>query len=63
MPGMSGLEMVRQARADHPDLPLIVVSSTADPDDFAEYNPHAVMSKPFRLTDLKDAVEGALEQS
>lgn len=60
MPGMGGLEMVRRAKQMQPDLPLIVVSSTADPKDFAQFEPLAIMSKPFRLTDLKDAVEGAL---
>ncbi len=60
MPKMSGLDLMRQARDDHPSLPFIVVSSTADPEDFAPLNPSAIMGKPFHLLDLKEAVDEAL---
>lgn len=63
MPRMSGLDLMRQVRDNHPSLPFIVVSSTADPEDFRELNPSAIMGKPFHLMELKEAVEEALGES
>jgi CheY-like chemotaxis protein len=61
MPNMSGLELIEAAREDDPELKFIVVSSTADEADFNHLCPEAIMSKPFRLTELRDAVNGALD--
>jgi len=63
MPGMGGLEMVRRIREQYSEMPVIVVSSTADPADFEPLMPRAIMSKPFRLTDLMAAVQDVLEES
>ena len=60
MPRMSGLDLMRQVRDDHPSLPFIVVSSTAVPEDFQGLRPSAIMGKPFHLMELKEAVEEAL---
>jgi CheY-like chemotaxis protein len=62
MPKMSGLELMQAARQADPDLRFIVVSSTASKEDFEHLAPHAIMSKPFRLTELRDAVNSALDQ-
>ena len=63
MPKMTGLDFVRQVRDDHPALPFIVVSSTADPEAFAPYSPSAIMGKPFHLMELKEAVDEALTEA
>ena len=60
MPRMSGLELMRHVRHEFPELPFIVVSSTADPNDFEELNPSAILGKPFHLMELKEAVQEAL---
>ena len=60
MPNRSGLELMEAAREDDPELKIIMVSSTATEEDFKQLRPKAIMAKPFRLTELKDAVSGAL---
>ena len=60
MPNMSGLELMEAAREDDPELKFIVVSSTATEEDFKHLRPEAIMAKPFRLTELKDAVSDAM---
>ena len=60
MPNMSGLELMEAAREDDPELKFIVVSPTATEEDFKHLRPEAIMAKPFRLTELKDAVSDAL---
>lgn len=62
MPNMSGLELIEAARAAFPEMPFIVVSSTAEERDFRHLKPCAVMSKPFRLNELMAAVQAALGQ-
>ena len=56
MPNMSGLELIEAAREDDPELKFI-----ADEADFNHLCPKGVMSKPFRLTELRDAVSGTLD--
>ncbi len=60
MPNMSGLELIEAARSQDPNLVFIVVSSTAKEEDFKHLRPYALMEKPFRLGELKAAVNGAL---
>lgn len=63
MPNMTGIELMEEARVRYPDLPFIVVSSTASEVDLEGLNPYAVMSKPFRLAELKEVVHGALNDA
>jgi CheY-like chemotaxis protein len=63
MPRMSGLDLMRKVREQHPALPFIVVSSTAEPEDFQELKPSAIMGKPFHLLELKEAVEEVLVET
>ena len=62
MPYMTGVELMWVAKDRFPDLPFLVVSSTAQPEDLEGLDPIAVMPKPFRLADLKSAVDDALNQ-
>ena len=60
MPGMSGLELVRAARASRPGLPVLVVTGYAETADIAADGAHmTVLMKPFRMEALAAAVEDA----
>ena len=63
MPGMSGLEFVRQLRVFNPQIPVIVVSGL--PDAWEEYKGLRVAfrSKPCEPDDLIALVTAALQSS
>ncbi|MEI7902113.1 MAG: sigma-54 dependent transcriptional regulator [bacterium] len=64
MPGQSGLDLLRQIRADHPDLPIIMVSaSTAIPPVVEAIRQGAVdfVGKPFDVENIRHVVRRALE--
>lgn len=64
MPGRSGLDLLRQIRADHPDLPVIMVSaSTAIPPVVEAIRQGAVdfVGKPFDTEGIRHLVRRALE--
>ncbi len=64
MPGRSGLDLLRQAHADHPDLPVIMVSaSTAIPPVVEAIRQGAVdfVGKPFDVENIRHVVRRALE--
>jgi CheY-like chemotaxis protein len=52
MPGMSGAELARQARALRPDLPVLIVSGYAELEGIAPDLPRLV--KPFRVAELAE---------
>lgn len=59
MPGLSGMETLERIRADHPTLPVVMVSGfTVDEVRFDAST--AFVRKPFRMADLRDAVARAL---
>ncbi len=60
MPNMTGLELMAEAKERYPQLPFIVVSSTAKEEDLRDLQPRAIVSKPFRMSDLKEVVDRAL---
>lgn len=63
MPRLNGLELVRRLRDEGYDLPVIVVTgSTAlnSPSDVPELRLHAVLHKPYVLSDLVSAAEEAM---
>jgi PAS domain S-box-containing protein len=63
MPGLSGIEVARAARANNPDLPIIIVTGYADTKFFDEWIDGAqLLRKPCRLHDLATAIEAALAQ-
>jgi len=64
MPGRSGLDLLRQIRADHPDLPVIMVSaSTAIPAVVEAIREGALdfVSKPFDVENIRHVVRRAIE--
>lgn len=65
MPGMSGLELVRQIRAAHMSLPIIMVSGSLELLNTATLiaaplRIHAFVRKPFTNSQLLGAVNSAL---
>ncbi|MBW8173887.1 PAS domain S-box protein [Ornithinimicrobium sp. Arc0846-15] len=63
MPRMSGRELHAQIRRRFPRVPLIVVSGFFVEDDVADLHDHAIagtLQKPFRMSELVDAVNQAV---
>ncbi len=50
MPGMSGTDLARQARAKRPGLPILIISGFAEVEDIAPDLPR--LMKPFRAVEL-----------
>jgi putative two-component system response regulator len=65
LPGESGLELVRHAVADHPDLAVVMVTGADDPklaETALELGAYGYVVKPFRDTELAIAVANALRR-
>ena len=54
MPGMSGAELAREARALRPGLPILLVSGYAEVDGIAPDLPR--LTKPFRNAELAESL-------
>jgi CheY-like chemotaxis protein len=60
MPGMDGLEAMRQIKAVKPTLGIVIASAHSmhsDRERFLAAGADDVLSKPFKLTDLTSVVE------
>lgn len=65
MPGRGGLELVRQIRADRPDIPVVVISGQADDVAIKELSASrrtAFLGKPFGLQELVDTITVLTEE-
>ena len=60
MPRMNGVEFAEALRAQAPDLPVVLVSGYAEPDDLASIPGVKFLAKPFRLAALVDTIRSAL---
>jgi CheY-like chemotaxis protein len=63
MPVLSGWELAAQARALHPDLPVILVTGWGyqlDPDRVRQSGVAGVVAKPYRIEEIRKAVAQAL---
>lgn len=62
MPGMSGTELVRRLRNEHPDLPVIAISGggRVDQDCFSAdgLGAHVFLGKPFDPEELLQNIAG-----
>jgi FixJ family two-component response regulator len=58
MPGLNGVEMVRQIRTKRPDLPVLYVTGYIDRlmDARPLWEGEAFLEKPFTLEGLREAV-------
>jgi len=60
MPGMDGLEAMRQIKAQKPGLAIVIASAhsmASDRERFLAAGADDVLSKPFKLTDLTGVVD------
>jgi two-component system NtrC family response regulator/two-component system nitrogen regulation response regulator GlnG len=63
MPGLTGLEVFAQARALHPDLPVVLVTGHGTPQIVDEANRlgfASILLKPFTSDELRSTVEKVL---
>lgn len=65
MPGMTGAELVREARRLWPGLPVVFATGYADSQAIEEAagGSARILRKPFRLSDLAEALRAALEEA
>ncbi len=64
MPGMSGLDLIREIRSINPDASIIALTAYASADDAARAvreGAYDYISKPFQLEDLRSVIRNALE--
>jgi CheY-like chemotaxis protein len=60
MPGMDGLEAMRQIKAEKPSLTIVIASAhsmASDRERFLAAGADEVLSKPFKLTELTGCVD------
>ena len=60
MPGLNGIDTVSRARERHPDLKVLYMSGYAEDVLRNHTGTEPVIGKPFLLSDLETAVQGAL---
>jgi signal transduction histidine kinase/ActR/RegA family two-component response regulator len=64
MPGLSGLDTLRLARRNRPDLKVLFTSGYADLSRFgSDLSNYPLLKKPFRLEILAEAVQTALQRA
>jgi len=64
MPGLSGLDTLRLARRNRPDLKVLFTSGYADLSRFgSNLSNHPLLKKPFKLETLGEAVQTALQRA
>jgi len=64
MPGVDGMEVLREARLIDPDVPVIMITGHASLDSAVEAmksGAYHYIAKPFRLAEAREVVRGALE--
>jgi two-component system response regulator PilR (NtrC family) len=65
MPGLSGIDVLRQARAASPDTPVILITAYASTESAVEalkLGAYDYLIKPFDVEELKAVVRNALEK-
>ena len=66
MPGTSGAQLIAEARASWPDIPIVAMSGsiTADGESMLDaaraLGANALLTKPFRLAQLKEVLDQVL---
>jgi signal transduction histidine kinase/CheY-like chemotaxis protein len=64
MPGMTGVELMKQVRAMHPHLPMIMATGYADMKAVEEIiGDNGFLRKPFQLAELAASVDRALARN
>ena len=66
MPRMDGLELLRKVKEQRPNLPVIMVTAYASPEDAIsamKSGAYDYLTKPFKLEEIKSVIRNALEQT
>lgn len=66
MPGMSGLDMLPKVRAEHPDVPVIMITAYGDAETrrkAIERGAVALLTKPLDFALLRQEIDTRLEQA
>lgn len=64
MPGIDGMQVLREVCANYPDVPVIMITGHASLDSAVEAMKAGAfhyLAKPFRLAEAREVVRGALE--
>ena len=61
MPEMDGLSLLERIRENYPGLPVVFITGLPQTDILRSANPEGILSKPFRISNLEDLIEQALE--
>ena len=62
MPGMTGIELLENIKEDSPELPVILITAFASPDDAVlamKNGAFDYITKPFNVDELKSVIESA----
>ena len=66
MPGMSGLDMLPKVRADHPHVPVIMITAYGDAETHRkaiEGGAMGLLTKPIDFAQLRQQIDTRLEQA
>ena len=66
MPGMSGLDMLPKVRADHPHVPVIMITAYGDVETrrkAIENGATGLLTKPIDFAQLRQEIDTRLEQA
>ena len=61
MPEMDGVSLLERIRENYPGLPVIFITGLPRTDIVIAANPEGILSKPFRISNLEDLIEQALD--
>jgi len=62
MPGMTGLELLAELKKDRPDLPVIMITAFASPEDAVNAMKNGAfdyITKPFKVEEIKRVIKSA----
>ena len=65
MPGLSGIDVLRQIKKNDPDMEVIVITAHGTPQNVQEANRYGAgdfITKPFNVPDLLDSINKSLER-
>ena len=66
MPGISGIELLESVKSEHPELPMIMITAFASPDDAVlamKNGAFDYISKPFNVDEIKSVIESATSKN